>query len=616
MASLGDYSSLTKEELIQLIKRRDAERTRYGLVWERDEIEYDKALNVDFVAFNLIQELSVGESPWDHILIEGENFDALRYLRMALAGRIKVVFVDPPYNTGHNDFIYNDSYVDGEDTFRHSKWLEFMYRRLLIAKDLLSEDGVIFINIGEDEFANLTLLMEKVFPGRKVTTFVWKRRIGASDEAGYNVSTDHEYVVCFANPGFSFTGGEKDFAKYSNPDNDPRGPWMSADLTKAHTYLQRPNTYYPIFNPASETWYPCNPNNVWRFSSLSRIKPGQKIRSKPIEELIEDGKILFPENDRTIVYQTMQQLLDAIHEGTAPTVLNENLPDIDFWVGRKMSFGRPRYKRHLSEMKRNTKPLSTLLATATEKIPIDHETEYLSTGYTQEGTKLLANILGQKIFDYPKPLSLIKNLIAQSTSPNGGDIILDFFAGSGTTAHAVMELNSEDDGDRRFIMVSSTEATLKEPDKNICRDVTRLRLKRVIEGYSYKTGRSIKSVEGLAGGFAYFNMNRILPESIRINIRHDQVWLALQLIHTNVISPFTEEKQIQIVENSLGEVICYSITVNDETVEALDRLVHRYPSVVCYSWQPGLIEQYVFSPKLSVQKIPDFIVERFGGGDQ
>lgn len=604
------YNQLSKDELISILRRRESQR-KYGLVWERDEIEHEKALNDDFVVLEHQPTLSVGEEPWENLLIEGENFDALRYLRMTHKGRIKVIFIDPPYNTGNKDFIYNDNYVDKDDQFKHSKWLEFMYRRLTLARELLREDGVIFVNIGEEEYANLSLLMEQIFRGKKVGTFVWKRRIGASDEAGYNVSVDHEYVLCYANPEFSFAGSEKDLTKYSNPDGDERGPWMSADLTKAHTRIQRPNTYYPIQNPSNEIWYPCSPNNVWRFSSESRLRPGQRIRTKTMEQLIAEKKILFNEDDRWVIYDSIEELKEAIRNGTAPEVLSEDLPDLDFFVGKKIGYGRPRYKRHLSEMRRTMKPISTMLATATEKIPTDHETQYLKSGLTTEGTKLLRQIMGSRCFEYPKPLSLIKNLIAQSTSPDTEDIILDFFAGSGTTGHAVLSLNNEDDGNRKFILVSSTEQTEDEPDKNICRDVTQVRLRRVIEGYEYRANRRINKVEGLEGGFAYLICKRIDSESVQLEIRHEQVWLALLMIHNLPLSMYDHQADCQIIKTD-NKAISYVSNITEDVIASIIE-ASRGRTMVVYSWQPGILRQRILSSNVTIEKIPEYLIERYGG---
>ncbi len=607
---MAKYEELTKEELIALIRRRDAIRP-LGLVWERNELEHDKALNDDFVVFKNEPDLSFGEEPWDNLIIEGENFDALRYLRMTHKGRIKVIFIDPPYNTGNKDFIYNDEYLDKEDDYRHSKWIEFMYRRLLIAKDLLTEDGVIFINIGEEELAHLSLLMEKIFPGKKVGTFVWKKRVGASDEAGYNISMDHDYIVCYANKEFSFAGSEKDLKKYSNPDNDVRGPWMSADLSKGHNRFQRPNTYYPIRNPETDYWYPCSPSNVWRFSSKDRIKAGQKIRKGTMEQQIEDKKILFP-NEGYVIFNSLDELIEGIRTGEAPDVLSEDLPDLDFFVGKKLGLGRPRYKRHLSEMKSTTKPISTFIGNIKDKISTDHESEYLKSGLNTEGTTLLKNIMGEKKFDYPKPLSLIKNILSQVTSPDENDIILDFFAGSGTTAHAVLALNDEDEGNRKFILVSSKESTTDEPDKNICRDVTRVRMLRVIEGYEYRYRKKKIAVEGLEGNFAYMIAKRIPAEKVNIKIEHEEVWNALQMVHQFPISKYQIDEKIQF--NLLDDVLLmYIIQFDEEVLESINAFLGQYPSVVVYSWEPGFIKQRILQQNVSINKIPDFLVKRFGG---
>lgn len=189
----------SRQELLQLLHKRDHER-KLGLVWERDDIEHEQTLDNDFVTLELDEKVSVGVAPFQDLLIEGDNFDALCYLHMAYKGRIKCIYIDPPYNTGEKDWVYNDHYVDKDDAFRHSMWLEFMYRWLSLAKDLLTQDGVIFVSIGEDEFANLSLLMEQVFPGMKVGTFVWRRRSGANDEKEWFISVDHEYVLCSAMP--------------------------------------------------------------------------------------------------------------------------------------------------------------------------------------------------------------------------------------------------------------------------------------------------------------------------------------------------------------------------------------------------------------------------------
>ncbi|MDX9974303.1 MAG: site-specific DNA-methyltransferase, partial [FCB group bacterium] len=280
--STSTYNDLSREQLVALLERRDREarrQRRFGLVWERDEIERETALNGDFVALEPDAALSCGGAPFGNLIVEGDNFDALRFLRMTHAGKVKCIYIDPPYNTGNRDFVYNDRFLDKEDAFRHSKWLEFMHRRLVLARELLRDDGVIFVHIGEEEMAHLSCLMDQIFPGMKVGTFVWKTRSGANDSKNYFFSQDHEYVLCYAGSAFSFEGDAKDTGAYKNPDNDPRGPWINDNLVKAHTLLQRKDAFYPIQNPDDGIWYACDPDNVWRFASETKLKPGQKIRT-------------------------------------------------------------------------------------------------------------------------------------------------------------------------------------------------------------------------------------------------------------------------------------------------------------------------------------------------
>lgn len=311
MLVVSKYSHLSSAELIRLLERRDAER-KLGLNWERNSIEHENALNDDFIALDFDKALSFGDAPYDNLLIEGDNFDALRYLKMAYSGRIKCIYIDPPYNTGNKDFIYNDNYIDKDDSFKHSKWLEYMYRRLTLAKDLLTHDGVIFVSIDDSEYGFLSVLMEEVFPNMRVGTFVWKRRSGANDTAGYFTSTDHEYVLCYANAGFTFQGIDKDFTSYNNFDEGSSDPWKRGDLTKAHTYKARKNSFYPIQNPKSGVWYPCNPMRVWGPISNIFIKSGKKAPKTTIEKMLADNKVLFPDEAKTVKYDSINELKDAI----------------------------------------------------------------------------------------------------------------------------------------------------------------------------------------------------------------------------------------------------------------------------------------------------------------
>ncbi|MEK6201529.1 MAG: site-specific DNA-methyltransferase [Desulfobulbaceae bacterium] len=217
------YDHYNKDELIKIIEDRDRKPT-FGLVWERHDIEFDRSFNQDFVALDADAKLSCGAGPWGNLLIEGDNFDALRYLRMTHAGRVKCICIDPPYNTGNKDFIYNDRFVDKDDLYKHSKWLEFMYRRFLLARDLLTEDGVLLVCINDDNRAKLELLLDQALPGMKIGSFVWRCRTGGNDTGGAFLSNNHEHVLVYGGAAFKFSGDEKSYSMYLSSRGRPYFP--------------------------------------------------------------------------------------------------------------------------------------------------------------------------------------------------------------------------------------------------------------------------------------------------------------------------------------------------------------------------------------------------------
>ncbi len=501
-----------RRELTEILTRQ-----KLGLVWERSAIERDKAANRDVVLprLNAAASHGLGDDATQNLIIEGDNFDSLRLLRTTHANKIRVIYIDPPYNTGNKDWVYNDSYVGKEDRWRHSQWLEFLYQRLVLARDLLTPDGVILVSINDENRSRLELLMDEVFPGRKLGSFVWKTRSGSNDEKAL-FSVDHEHVLAYGQPDFKFRGEAKDFAQYKNPNNDPRGPWKTGDLGSGKNRLERPNAYYPIQNPATGTWYPCNPSVVWRFATESRAKDPSLLRAKSMEQYIREDKVIFPDPaiEKVVVWTTKADLIAAIGRGDVPLrpkskmpLLTIDLPDLDFWVGKPVGFGRPWFKRHLRDVQSEVRPVSSWIRGAVDEDASDDLTINLMAQRSGTGEHSPNEILGTNAFPYPKPLSLIRALLDQATQPN--DVILDFFAGSGTTGHAVMALNAADDGQRRFILCSSTEATAKEPHKNLCRDITAERLRRVMSGYG--------DTPGLGGSFAYLTLDKFDPADVELD---------------------------------------------------------------------------------------------------
>jgi adenine-specific DNA-methyltransferase len=607
---LTQLDGLNEQQLRRLLVDH-LTKQKLGLYWEASAIERDAAQNANLVLPRLVGEWSClpppqpspdgrgsqfpspigggGDFSHRNLIIEGDNFDSLRLLKATHAGKIRVIYIDPPYNTGNKDWVYNDHYVGANDRWRHSQWLEFLYRRLTLARDLLTTDGVILVSINDENRARLELLMEEVFPGMRLGSLVWRTKDTGND-LSQRFSHVHEHVLVYANAGFKFNGRATDRSKFRNPDNDERGDWSPQPLTKAHTYTDRENTYYPIQDPDTGYWYPCDPDSVWRFASEKEIRKRlngdeaaieaalKGLRSDTIEQLIEKKLIYFPpcKPSEVMQYASRDELLSAIKAGKGPMLpkkktplLRADLPDLDFWVGKPIATGRPSRKELWTAKPEENRlaPLSSWIAGMNEEVtPLEEyeDDEPLVLRSTRGGvaTDEVKEALGSKSFPHPKPLSLIKGLLAQATRP--GDIILDFFAGSGTTGQAVLELNAEDGGQRRFILCSSTEATAKEPDKNLCRDVCAERMRRVMRGYGGKSGYTREQ----GGEFAYLQLDRVEAADAHFEADADHAFQLLALKRLGVACPVPEGavKRLGRVEDC-ELLVCNE--VNAETIATL-----------------------------------------------
>lgn len=601
----GKYDDLSKAQLIELLEKRDRTK-KLGLVWERDEIAADQAIDENFIACEIVPELADKPAPWANMVIEGDNFDALRWLRMTLSGRVKCIYVDPPYNTGNKDWVYNDRYMDPEDRFRQSTWLEFLHRRFILARDLLAEDGVMLVSINDEQRSLLELMMDDAMPGMKMGSFVWRTRTGGNEGGRHFLSVNHEHVVAFAKGEFRFCGTEKTFADYSNPDNDPRGDWQSSDLTVAVSFddPRAGTAYFPLHDPKTDTYFPSNPDRVWGFVSKTYSKPGQRVKTRFMEEWIEDNRIKFPENPRVEVWKTMDELLAAIDAGDVPMsgrkpLLRRDLPNLDFWLGKRVGFGMPRFKRLKSELKNPTQPLSSWVANKPAELSDTDDANFLTAGTNDEGSKAIKAIFDFKAFNYAKPVSLIRELVRQSTGP--GDIVLDFFAGSATTAQAVMELNAEDGGDRRFIMVSSTEATEDEPDKNLCRDVTAERVRRLNASDDPK-------YDSLAAPFAYLRTREIAFEDLDYDLAPKDAWAALETLHGQPLTIYDESAAWNAHE---GEGVTL-VMVDKYDADLLDWLRERSrQNVFVYAWAPGQLARELGDVEVEIRSVRDTLVRGF-----
>ena len=606
----GKYGNLSREQLVALLEKRDRTK-KLGLVWERDEIEADHALEAEFIAADLVatqSDPSNGGSGWPNLVIEGDNFDTLRWLRMTMSGRIKCIYVDPPYNTGARDWVYNDHYISKDDRWRHSTWLEFLYRRFSLARDLLTEDGVILVSINDENRARLELLLDEVLPGMRVGSLVWRTRSGANEGREAFFSDNHEHVLIFAKPGFRFGGTEKSLSMYGNPDFDPRGDWTSGDLTVNVSYTDKRagKGYYPLHDPEADIFYPCNPDAVWRYASRAASGENARIKTRFMEDWIEDKRIAFPKDQTVRVYDTREELIAAMENGDVPKsgrspLLRPELPDIDFWVGKRVGFGTPRFKRLLSELKRSTQPLSSWVTPKNELKTKEADENSIVAGTNDEGAKAIKAVFGAKVFNYAKPPSLIRGLLEQATS--SGDTVLDFFAGSATTAQAVMALNAEDGGDRRFIMASSTERTDDAPNQNIADQVTAERVRRL-------NASDDPAYVAMSAPFAYLRMTPIAFEDIDYDFTPAQAWTALEAMHGLPLTAYPAE-QTWVMHAGEHAVLILVNRMDEALVETISGLAKRRANTFVYAWAPGQLTAALGPFDIEVRPVRDTLVSRF-----
>jgi DNA modification methylase len=442
---------LSKEELIELV-RTLKKRKKYGLVWEDkpEQAVENFGSSLPFLSEVPGMALSKLEGSPTNFIIEGDNFHALTVLSYTHSGKIDLIYIDPPYNTGSKDFVYNDTYVDREDTFRHSKWLSFISRRLVLAKDLLTDDGVIFISIGEDEFAQLKVLCDDIFGEENyLTNFIWEKtqHFGRQKVNSYN---NADYILAYAKK-------------------------LKGDKLK-ELLVEKVKSEFedaPLFNGGN----PLNRITFPKDSVKFNIADGQYSETNDEKYLLEDVvKVVKGRNANafTLSFRSRwsQKTVDAeVVKGTTFWVKSEKFAIRAIYAGGKTSNESP--KQILFSNRNNE---FAAVSRFGQKV-----------GVNEEASSELKDIIGeQETFSYPKPKSLLTYLISLYFSPerssHPNDItVLDFFAGSGTTGHAVLELNAQDNGSRKFILCTNNE-------NGIAENVTYNRIKSAVNGYGKVKG--------------------------------------------------------------------------------------------------------------------------------
>ena len=451
---------LLKQELNHEVV--EGAKERYRLEWPGKKEAIVTANLPTTKTLRPVREDSVDFDTTENMYIEGDNLEVLKILQESYLGKIKMIYIDPPYNTG-KDFVYKDNFTQDSADYKeetdqtdeygnrlvanpetagryHSDWLSMMYPRLKLARNLLTDDGVIFMSIDDNEVHNLRKIGDEIFGEENfLANFPWKKRTTKSD-VPFGISQDYEWIIGFCKS--NFYGGLKFERKYYSSDDYPNDRWRLSDLTTQKVEADRPNSAFDLIDPKTSKIYKYNPNRLWG------------ITKDTFQDYYDRGKIVFPDDYK---------------------FLNSSIPS---------------YRVFESEDKKKA-----LLKYGIES-PIKSVSTFFpkEVGMNQDGNKEMLSIFGKKIFSYPKPTTFLKYILSFINNNDG--IILDMFSGSATTAHSIMQLNADDGGKRKFIMAQLPEATDEKSEaykagyKNIC-EIGKERIRRAAAKIKEETNADI-----------------------------------------------------------------------------------------------------------------------------
>ena len=483
-------------------------------------------------------------------IINGDNLEALKSLLPEYEGKVKCIYIDPPYNTGNESWVYNDNVnhpkikkwlgevvgKDGEDLTRHDKWLCMMYPRLKLLHKLLADDGAIFISIDDNEQANLKLICDEIFGVRNfINNIIWQKKYSPQNDARY-LSDMHDFIMLYAKNKSDFNRNllprnDAQNKRYKNPDNDPRGPWKSSDLSAKRVTEK---DLYEIITPSGRKVLPPK-GRSW------------VVGKKKFKELLKENRIWFGEKGSNV--PSVKKFLNEVQDGTVPVTL---------WLREEV-------------------------------------------GDNQEARQILKAIFNESNapFETPKPPRLLERLILLASNEN--DIILDSFAGSGTTAQAVLNLNKQDGGNRKFILVEM---------EDYADDITAERVKRVAKGY----GTGAKKVEGIGGTFDYYELglplfdeNQNLNEQVPIEKIREYIWFSETRTSAS-LSTINPESNDKYLLGKKDESAYYFIYEKDRLTtldyDALELIKTKGEQYVVYADNCLLPKEFMAKKNIIFKKIP------------
>lgn len=533
--NISDEKMLTNLSMIE----NELTKKKYGLIWEEHEERVDKELETKIPTFEEIKDKEIVSNPKEkfNFLLEGDNLHSLYLLEKTHKEKIDIIYIDPPYNTGNNDFTYGDETLSKEDEYKHSKWLSFMERRLMIAKNLLSDKGFLFISIDDNEFANLKLLCDSIFGEENfISTLHWKKKKQPSYLHG-QVAGVMEYILVFGKNRNHLEKLSLNSTTDSNARIDNATNQISQRTIKKGIRVKLP-------------------------SNITVIKAGiyknKTMSTEYLNDIYIKNGITQNDFEARARFRDSQERIDKFCDSGV------------LFITKNYGFRRDKLEEELAKKKAITDLL-------------------LDWGDNQDSDVEIKNIFNEKIFSYPKPINLIRNIIKSTGYVNCK--ILDFFAGSGTTGQAVLELNKEDNGNRQFILCTNNE-------NEICEKITYQRLKTIITGF--RKDKS-KYSDGIQSNLKYYRCTYV-P---RINTETEDLHNNLLINIKNLIQL---ENGIEIDDNKirvyLNEDELDKFSTNENELEICEK-VYISSDILLTSEQENIFE----NNNIEVYIIPEYYFE-------